>query len=111
MKACAPARWISRGQAFFSCLGVFVYLTREAVDAVFRLVAAFPAGSEIAFTYATSRSQKSALARTVQRAGEPWQTFFDPADLTRDLRGFGFSQVSILDAAQAEEYLFRRPPR
>jgi len=92
--------------AFFSCLGVFVYLTREAVNAVFRLVAAFPAGSEIAFTYATARSQKSALARTVQRAGEPWQTFFDPADLTRDLRGFGFSQVSILDAAQAERIYF-----
>jgi methyltransferase (TIGR00027 family) len=92
--------------AFFSCLGVFVYLTREAVDAVFRLVATFPAGSEIAFTYASAKSQRSALARTVQRAGEPWQTFFDPADLTRDLHAFGFSQVSILDAAQAERTYF-----
>ena len=37
--------------AFFSCLGVLVYLTRDAVDAVFRFVAAFPASSEIVFTF------------------------------------------------------------
>jgi methyltransferase (TIGR00027 family) len=35
-----------RTPTFFSCLGVLVYLTREAVDAVFDLVAGFPSGSE-----------------------------------------------------------------
>src|SRR5262252_8711510 len=38
---------------FFSCLGVMVYLTREAVNAIFALVAGFPADSEIVFTFST----------------------------------------------------------
>jgi methyltransferase (TIGR00027 family) len=92
--------------AFFSCLGVFVYLTRPAVDAVFKFVATFPAGSEIAFTFASAQAQQSALARTVQRAGEPWQTFHEPASLTDELHALGFSQVSILGVAQAERTYF-----
>jgi len=35
---------------FFSCLGVLVYLTRDAVDAIFEL-SQVPQGSEIAFTF------------------------------------------------------------
>ena len=93
--------------AFFSCLGVFVYLSREAVDAVFRLVASFPAGSEIAFTFASRQAERSALAHRVQRAGEPWRTFLDAAGLQRDLPALGFREVSIHDPAQAERIYFR----
>jgi hypothetical protein len=32
-----------------------------------------------------------ALAARVSAAGEPWQTFFDPDDLGRELRGVGFA--------------------
>jgi O-methyltransferase involved in polyketide biosynthesis len=37
--------------AFFSCLGVLVYLPADVVQSIFRLVASFPALSEIVFTF------------------------------------------------------------
>ena len=37
------------------------------------------------------RAVFDALAARVSAAGEPWQTFFDPDDLARELRGLGFA--------------------
>jgi O-methyltransferase involved in polyketide biosynthesis len=37
------------------------------------------------------------LAARVAAAGEPWRTFFDPADLEARLRGIGFSDVQDVD--------------
>ena len=39
------------------------------------------------------RSHFEALARRVGSTGEPWQAFFDPGSLTRDLRAMGFGYV------------------
>jgi O-methyltransferase involved in polyketide biosynthesis len=39
------------------------------------------------------RSVFDALARLVASAGEPWQAFFDPGLLTRDLRAMGFRSI------------------
>ena len=111
--------------AFFSCLGVLVYLTEEAADAVFRLVASFPASSEIAFTFSTPESslergeaeRRAAMAAMVEGMGEPWRTFFEPDALRQRLRELGFSQISMLSPEEAEEKYFRgrrdglRPPR
>jgi methyltransferase (TIGR00027 family) len=93
--------------AFFSCLGVLIYLSREAVDAVFQLVAAFPAPSEIVFTYSTAESAHSELADRVRSLGEPWQTHFDPQTLTQDLHAFGFAAISFLSPEEAEQTYFR----
>jgi methyltransferase (TIGR00027 family) len=101
---------------FFSCLGVMIYLTREAVDAIFELVAAFPAGSEIAFTYSTKDRAFSRLAERVSAMGEPFRTHFDPTQLTEDLRGLGFSEITMLSLDEAERAYFQgredglRPP-
>ena len=86
---------------FFSWLGVTEYLTTEAVMATLRFIASAPAGSGIVFDYMISpslltpaqRSRFDALAQRVASAGEPWQAFFDPQLLTRDLRAMGFSYV------------------
>jgi len=86
---------------FFSWLGVTQYLTTEAVTATLRFIASAPAGSGVVFDYmlspslltAAQRSRFDELARRVASAGEPWQTFFDPALLTRDLRAMGFGYV------------------
>lgn len=93
--------------AFFSCLGVLVYLTRDAANAVFRLVAEFPAGSEIVFTYAAAGAANSPIADRVRAAGEPWQTQFDPAALKRDLTALGFSDVQFLRSEEAEDRYFQ----
>jgi hypothetical protein len=39
------------------------------------------------------RSGLDGLSRRVASAGEPWQAFFDPELLTRDLRAMGFRCV------------------
>jgi methyltransferase (TIGR00027 family) len=85
--------------SFFSWLGVTYYLTREAILATLRDVAASaPAGSTLVFDYmdadafspdrAAKRSQlMQAIARQV---GEPMQTGFDPLTLAADLQRAGF---------------------
>jgi methyltransferase (TIGR00027 family) len=86
---------------FFSWLGVTEYLTTEAVMATLRFIASAPVGSGVVFDYMISpslltpaqRSVFDALARRVASAGEPWQAFFDPGLLTRDLRSIGFGYV------------------
>jgi methyltransferase (TIGR00027 family) len=94
--------------AFFSWLGVMMYLTRDAVDAVFRSVAALPPQSEIAFTFTQATDSSDALAQRVAAVGEPLRTTVDVANLDVMLRAFGFREVTILTAAQAARYLGER---
>ena len=97
----ARAGFDSTRTAFFSWLGVTQYLTGESVSATLRYVASMPAGSTIVFDYALSPSLLSPKAREafeklahhVARAGEPFQTFFDPSGLSSDLMSMGFSQI------------------
>jgi methyltransferase (TIGR00027 family) len=86
---------------FFAWLGVTPYLTTEAVMATLRFIASAPVGSGVVFDYVISpslltpaqRSSFDTLARRVASIGEPWQTFFDPELLTRDLRAMGFGYI------------------
>jgi methyltransferase (TIGR00027 family) len=86
---------------FFSWLGVTEYLTTPVVMATLRFIASAPVGSGVVFDYMISPSlltpaQQSRLDRLSERvasAGEPWQAFFDPELLTRDLRAMGFGHV------------------
>jgi methyltransferase (TIGR00027 family) len=91
--------------AFFSWLGVTPYLSRTAFDATIGFIASQRVGSGIAFDYAVERRlltprQKIALdamSERVARAGEPFQLFFDPAALARDLAREGFRDIEDLD--------------
>lgn len=101
--------------AFFSCLGVLVYLSEEAVYTIFDLVASLPPSSEIAFTFSPPESALSPreastsakLAAVVNSMGEPWRTHFDPVALEKRLRDGGFKEIVFLDPAVAEERFFR----
>jgi methyltransferase (TIGR00027 family) len=91
-------------KAFVSWLGVVPYLTRNAVMETLRLVASLPTGSGIVFDYAlppesldpVQRQALEALAARVAAAGEPFQTFFDPAELESELRRMGFGSLENL---------------
>lgn len=93
--------------AFFSWLGVVPYLTRDAAFATLRFVAGLPRGSGVVFDYAIPRAMMGEaerrafdlLAERVSRAGEPFRLFFDPAQLTQDLRSLGFTAIEDLDGA------------
>jgi methyltransferase (TIGR00027 family) len=94
--------------AFFSWLGVVPYLTRDAAFGTLRWIGSLPIASEVVFDYAIARSQLGFLERTaldslsnrVARAGEPFQLFFEPAELRIALAGMGFRQIDDLAAAE-----------
>jgi methyltransferase (TIGR00027 family) len=106
--------------AFFSWLGVMVYVEAAAADEVFRLVASRPASSEIVFTFAPQPDPSegpSRLAALAGAVGEPWRTFVEPEELLRKLREWGFSEAELLtpDDAAARYFSGRTdglpPPR
>jgi methyltransferase (TIGR00027 family) len=93
--------------AFFSWLGVVPYLTRPAAFATLQFIAALPHGTGVVFDYAIPRelmgeSERDVfdeLAARVARAGEPFRSFFDPAQLAIELRALGFTEIEDLDVA------------
>jgi methyltransferase (TIGR00027 family) len=99
---------------FFSWLGVSMYLTEPAIDAVLATVGSAPAGSEIVLTYApadpkqrtTGAPSVASLADRAASLGEPWLTYFTPEALETKLRSFGFSQVHFLTPAEATAQYF-----
>jgi methyltransferase (TIGR00027 family) len=111
--------------AFFSWLGVTVYLTREANLTTLRAVATCGAqGSELVFTYVDqiefapdrSRSPHNENALVVAAIGEPYVSGFDPNEIANDLTRVGLELVEDLDGkAMWERYAgagatIRQPP-
>ena len=94
--------------AVFLLLGVVPYVARPALEATFALAASAGPGSCLVFDYALPferapepvRSAYAAAAARAAAAGEPWVTFFTPADLAETLRRAGF--VAIEDLGRAE---------
>lgn len=98
--------------AFFSWLGVTVYLTREANLATLRAVATSSAqGSELAFSYVDqiefapdgSRSSRDPNAQAVAMMGEPYVSGFNPDEIANDLRQVGLELVEDLNGKAMSE--------
>jgi methyltransferase (TIGR00027 family) len=87
--------------AFFSWLGVTMYLEEEAIYATLSYVASLPMGSGVVFDYAVDPSLLSprelnameSLRARVAEHGEPWKTHFIPEFLAGKLRSLGFAEV------------------
>ena len=90
--------------AFFSWLGVVMYLTEDAALRTLAYVAGLPAGSEIVFDFPVTDGHmtpllRRAVARLAQRVaalGEPFRSAYDPGELVTRLLGLGFSQAETL---------------
>ena len=90
---------------FFTWLGVVPYLSREAIGATLSVVAAHPGGAELVFDYGENRdtvdpalrAQFEERAARVAAAGEPFVSFFEPAELRGWLEALGFDRVEDLD--------------
>jgi methyltransferase (TIGR00027 family) len=101
--------------AFFSCLGVLVYLEEAAVKELFEFVGAMPRGSELVFTFSQPDSAldpreleiRAKINSAVNEMGEPWRSYFDPQRLCEMLLSAGFSEVTFLTPDTAEERYFR----
>ena len=91
--------------AFFTWLGVTMYLSEATVMSVLGTIATFPLGSGIVFDYATNpatlpdaaRGVVDAMAARVAAAGEPWTLFFEPLALAHALNRLGFEHIDDLD--------------
>lgn len=96
--------------AFFSCLGVLVYLEEKDVEAIFHLVSSLPKSSELVFTFSSADNDPggvaAALAAGAAAFGEPWRTYHEPEALQKQLGEMGFSEVSILSPEEAEQRYF-----
>jgi methyltransferase (TIGR00027 family) len=88
--------------AFFSWLGVTMYLSREAIRETLRFVAQSSVSrSGIVFDYLTlpprwnlvRRWGMQLLMRRLAAAGESWQTFFAPLQLHDELTRLGFATI------------------
>lgn len=100
-------------RTFFSWLGVTMYLTREAIEAVLRTVAAFPRGSEIVLTFAQPRDEREGGAKFSDAAasvGEPWLSYFTPAEIDVLLRATGFAEVEFLTREESVRRYFGDRP-
>jgi len=101
--------------AFFSWLGVTMYLTAEGLMTTLRFIASAPIGSEVVFDYAISPSLMSPaqrpifdeMAKRVAAEGEPWKTFFDPAELMKELRAIGFGHVEDMGSEEINARYFK----
>jgi len=100
--------------AFFSWLGVTMYLTRDAMLSTLRFVAGCAPGGGITFAYLLPPSRLPWLrrlgfwlvARRVARAGEPWTTWFDPDDMAHELTAMGFTRLDELDGPALDRCYF-----
>jgi len=104
----AAAGFDAAAPAFFSWLGVVVYLTRAAIRETLSFIAGLPVG-EVVFDYGEPvsafpegrlRSLQIARAQRAARMGEPWISRFDPPELAALLREIGFNELEDLGPAQ-----------
>ncbi len=100
---------------FFSWLGVTPYLSHAAFANTLSFIAKMPADSGVVFDFAIDhkllnpgqRIAAAALARRVAAAGEPFQLFFDPAELQQELKGLGFRRTEFLDREHLNARYFK----
>jgi methyltransferase (TIGR00027 family) len=97
-------------RAFFSWLGVTIYLSRDANLTTLRGIAtSAAAGSEVVFTYIDQRAlegrsamlEKMQVSRAAQ--GEPWLSGFNPATLANELKALGLLLVEDLGGLELRE--------
>jgi len=83
--------------AFFSWLGVTMYLTEDAIDAVLQLIGKFAKGTQLVLTYSepAGNTSRNTLLESVKKQGEPLVSFFTPEEMERKLRISGFSDVNV----------------
>lgn len=112
--ALAAAGFDASRPAFFSWLGVTMYLPRTAVMATLRYVAGLPAPTRIAFDCIYRPAALNlpghlmlrALSRRYARMGEPWHVYFSQRHMVDDLRAIGLRQVETLTTAEMGRRVF-----
>jgi methyltransferase (TIGR00027 family) len=101
--------------AFFSWLGVTMYLEPEIVLGTLRAIREMQSSNAVVFDYAVPRETLGlvgrfaldAVSRRVKKAGEPFKGFFAPSELVSKLRELGYTHIEDLGSAEIDERYFR----
>jgi methyltransferase (TIGR00027 family) len=108
------ARFRADRPAFFSWLGVTIYLSKEAVAGTLRTIAAGVKGSQVVFDFAPpsnaigaqERASRERSAAYLARAGEPWINFYSPGPFAEELRASGYSAARALGSDEMNQRYF-----
>jgi methyltransferase (TIGR00027 family) len=100
--------------AFFSWLGVTMYLEPPIVLATLRSIIELNHANGVAFDYVVPRESLGIigkialdrLSRRVERTGEPFRGFFEPSALVKSLREMGYVHVNDLGAEEVNARYF-----
>lgn len=92
--------------ALVASLGVAMYLTREAIEAMLKEVAALASGTTLVMSFMLPielaepefRPGIEAAARGARENGTPWRSFFTPTELVALARTAGFVHVRHVSA-------------
>ena len=103
---------------FFSWLGVTQYIDRGASDATLGFIASRPGGSEVVFDFIVKNELLDAEERALSvwaaghstARGEPWLTYFAPAELEEHLGEIGFKTVERLTPELAASRYYAGQP-
>ena len=112
--ALASAGFDEGTPAFFSWLGVTMYLERELVLGTLRAIHEMHASNGVVFDYAVPRETLGlvgrlaldAVSRRVKKAGEPFKGFFAPADLVAALHEIGYTHIEDLGSTEIDARYF-----
>ncbi len=89
-----------RKRSVFVLLGVAPYLTREATLELLGVlsggIVVFDFGQPLENSSPATRARFEKRSASVQEAGEPWLSQWDPEDLAWQLRNVGFDRVEML---------------
>jgi methyltransferase (TIGR00027 family) len=99
----AQAGFDATQPAYFSWLGVTMYLDEAAAIDTLRFIASCASGSEVVFEYVVSLDQLPAMMRNAMQQmasllaarGEPWKCFFDSDALSAQLQQLGFASQHL----------------
>jgi methyltransferase (TIGR00027 family) len=103
--------------AVVASTGVSMYLTRDAIVATLRQIAAFAAGSTLVMSFLCPiemldpeiRLRVERAAEGARASGTPWISFFEPDEIVTLAREAGFEKVRHVSAgALAERYFAGR---
>jgi methyltransferase (TIGR00027 family) len=112
----ADASWLERlaaagfdasRPAVVASTGVAMYLTKDAIKATLRQIAAIAPGSTLAMTFllpqhlveAEERPQNQAVQKSARASGTPFLSFFSPPEMLTAARDAGFAQTKHVSAA------------
>jgi O-methyltransferase involved in polyketide biosynthesis len=100
--------------AVFASTGVSMYLTKEAIAATMRQVAALAPGSMLVMTFLLPleladpevRPGVQIAEKGARASGAPFISFFTPEEITKMAREAGFTAVRHVSAARLAERYF-----